>query len=88
MVSSGDCPGEGFGSFRKVPSVIGDGEGLGRDLGGSWKDLGGSWGLWMGLGDGNPGVSRHPRMEVACVVFSRSCPFLLVHYVPQVDEML
>ena len=79
MVSSGDGLGEGFGSFRKVLSVVGDGEGLpGRDLGRAWE----------GLGEGNPGVSSHPRVEVACVAFSRSCPFLLVHYVPQVDEML
>ena len=53
-VSSGDSLGDGFGSFRKVPSVIGDGERLGEDLGGSW-DLGRAWeGLGEGLGWGGP----------------------------------
>jgi hypothetical protein len=61
MVSSGDSLGEGFGSFRKVPSVIGDGEGLGQSGmdSGTWgvpgKDLEKPWGgfgkdLGKGLG--------------------------------------
>ena len=57
MVSSGDSLGEGFGSFRKVPSVIGYGEGLGEDLGGSWEGLGeGLGGTWRGLGLGRAWV--------------------------------
>ena len=39
-------------------------------------------------GKGGEGLSSHPRVEVAGVAFSRRCPFLVVHYVPEVDKML